>query len=168
MNRTALLAGLLAATLPLAALADKPGHAGGKGNGHGKGKHAARVQSDRRAPEMRRDPVVVVRDRAWGSVVVVDRGDPPVRVMAQRACPPGLAKKDPACVPPGQAGKGGIVVGDRIDWDRAHVVTRPGLYGLAVPPPGQRYAVVDGRLVRIDEDSARILSIVRLVDALLD
>lgn len=165
MNRTALLAGLLAATLPLTALADKPDHAGGRGNGHGKDKHSAKVQADRPAPEVRRE-FVPVRERGRDSVVMVDRGDR--RVLAQRACPPGLAKKDPACVPPGQARKGGVVVGDRIDWDRAHIVTRPGLYGLAVPPQGQRYAVVDGRLVRIDEQSARILSIVRLVDALLD
>ena len=38
----------------------------------------------------------------------------------QKACPPGLAKKDPACVPPGQARKGwhrGDYVGDR-DYHR--------------------------------------------------
>ena len=91
MDRTALLAGLLVATLPLAALADKPGHAGGKGTGHGKEKHAARTQAERRAPAVRRDPVVVVRARGRDGVVMVDRGDRPVRVMAQRACPPGLA-----------------------------------------------------------------------------
>ena len=35
-----------------------------------------------------------------------------------KGCPPGLAKKSPACVPPGHAKKGGD------DWERDRVVTR--------------------------------------------
>ncbi|HRO13718.1 MAG TPA: hypothetical protein PLL33_01490 [Paracoccus sp. (in: a-proteobacteria)] len=140
---TLLIAALLAVSQPLAALADKPAHAG-KGNGHGNGKaHAPQV--------MRHDGPVVVPSR-----------------RAATACPPGLAKKNPPCIPPGQAREAGWEVGDRIDWDRAHVVRRPGLYGLAEAPSGQRYAIIDGRLVRVDNDTARILAIIRGVTALLD
>lgn len=82
-------------------------------------------------------------------------------------CPPGLAKKNPSCVPPGQAKKG-LVVGDIFDLKDIHIVTRPGLYGLGEPPAGNRYAIVDGRLVRVDSGTGRLLSIIRLVDAILD
>lgn len=141
---TLLIAALLAVSLPLAALADKPAHAG-KGHGHGNGK-----AHDRQAA------------RHDGPVVVPSR-------RAATACPPGLAKKDPPCIPPGQARKSaGLAVGDRIDWSRVHIVRRPGLYGLADAPSGQSYAIVDGRLVRVDDGTARILSIIRGVDALLD
>ncbi|WP_167626654.1 RcnB family protein [Paracoccus luteus] len=172
MIRSALLAGLMAATLPLSALADKPAHAGGNNSGNGnKGQSQHSAKARDHAPQLRRAPVVVIRDtdRRRDPVVVVDP-DRPARTLVQRACPPGLAKKSPACVPPGQARKmdGRVVVGDRIDWNHVHVVTRPGLYGLTEPPRGQRYAIVDGRLVRVDSGTARILSIIRLVEALLD
>lgn len=86
------------------------------------------------------------------------------------ACPPGLARKSPECLPPGQARKKskGVVVGDVIDVGRAHVVTHPGRYGLSNPPEGDLYVVKDGRLVRVDERTGQILSILRAVDALLD
>ena len=81
-------------------------------------------------------------------------------------CPPGLAKTSPACVPPGQARHG--LVGRVLDRDRIHYVRKPGLYGLAEAPDGQRYAIVDGRLVRIDARTAKVLSVIRAVDAILD
>ncbi|RNF33483.1 hypothetical protein A7A09_016755 [Paracoccus methylarcula] len=92
------------------------------------------------------------------------------RIIVTGNCPPGLAKKSPSCVPPGQAKKHGIRlgVGDFIDWDDVHIVTRPGRYGLSMPPDGNRYAIVDGQLVRVNRDSGKILSILRLVDAILD
>lgn len=152
-----LTAAALIAALPFAALADKPANAGK--NGHAKveqkvkhkGNHAQKAALPRKAAQ---------RDGAVPVVV----GDP-VRVVQN--CPPGLAKKDPACIPPGQAKKR-IGAGTVIDWRDVHVITRPGLYGLTDPPAGQRYAIVDGRLVRVDRDSSKILSIIRLVDAILD
>ena len=86
--------------------------------------------------------------------------------MRRFRCPPGLAKKSPACVPPGQARNG--LVGRVVDWRDVHVVRKPGLYGLAQAPSGQNYAIVDGRLVRIDSRTAKVLSIIRTVDAILD
>lgn len=134
-----LAAGCVALALPLAALADKPAHAG-QGNGKG---HVTRAdKAERAAP-----------NRAQSA-----------RGVTARACPPGLAKKDPACLPPGQARK----VGDIIDLRRVHVVTRPGLYGVRDAPSGQRYAIVNGHLMRVDSETGRILSILRVVEAILD
>lgn len=61
-----------------------------------------------------------------------------------------------------------LSVGDIIDWNDVHVVTRPGRYGLSIPPDGDRYAVIDGQLVRVSSDSGKVLSILRVVDAILD
>lgn len=153
-----LAAACMALAIPVAALADKPDHAGKphKHQGmHHKDQHAnGKPRAERRVD---RDPVVVVGP---------SQRQPVVRVEG-RACPPGLAKKNPPCVPPGQAKKA-IGVGDVIDWNGVHAVTRPGLYGLGDAPRGQRYAIVNGRLVRVDRETGRILSILRLVDAILD
>lgn len=59
-------------------------------------------------------------------------------------------------------------VGDRLDQDRLHQITRPGLYGMSQPPAGSRYGVVDGRLIRYDPEKAQLLSIIRQVDRILD
>ncbi len=83
---------------------------------------------------------------------------------AAYACPPGLAKKDPPCIPPGQARKGA----------RIHVAERDALYFLDdyprydLPglPDGQRYAVVDDRIVVIDAESYEILQLIRVFRAL--
>lgn len=85
-----------------------------------------------------------------------------------RDCPPGLAKKSPACVPPGQAKKRNLAVGEVFSLRDIHMITRPGLYGLGNPPNGDRYAVIDNRIVRVDAETGRILSIIRLVEAILD
>ncbi|MDM7255240.1 MAG: hypothetical protein P3W90_000910 [Paracoccus sp. (in: a-proteobacteria)] len=90
-------------------------------------------------------------------------------VVAQsRACPPGLAKKDPACTPPGQAKKAGVRVGAIYDPSDVHIVRVPGLYGLGPLVPGSKYAIIGNQLVRIDPATYKVLSVIRLVDAILD
>jgi len=87
-----------------------------------------------------------------------------------RACPPGLAKKSPACVPPGQARKAyrGIDVGDHIgDRDR-HLIRYPDRYGLRPLRAGERYFVVDGNILRVDERSFEVLDFIRATAELLD
>ncbi|MGR3199970.1 MAG: hypothetical protein ACU0DH_13930 [Paracoccus sp. (in: a-proteobacteria)] len=37
----------------------------------------------------------------------------------------------------------------------------PGSYGLGVSPAGHRYAIVGGYLVRIDDQSGKVLSVLR-------
>ncbi|QMU57487.1 MAG: hypothetical protein GKR98_04285 [Boseongicola sp.] len=84
----------------------------------------------------------------------------------QKHCPPGLAKKSPACVPPGQAKKGvtaeewanrsdGYDVGDHID-DPEYVVLAE---GDRVIFEGREYVVIDtdnGTILRRDGDFYRL------------
>lgn len=55
----------------------------------------------------------------------------------------------------------GLAVGDRLDPERLHVITRPGLYGLSGNAAGDRYGIVDGMLVRYDAQEMRLKSIIR-------
>ncbi|WP_238991822.1 hypothetical protein [Gemmobacter caeruleus] len=91
-------------------------------------------------------------------------------VIAQSAghCPPGLAKKSPACIPPGQAKKhqGGVTVyrpGEVIDRDYI-VIRDPGRYGL---PDGTYYRVGD-YLYRVDRDTRAVLDLIGAVNTLLN
>jgi hypothetical protein len=93
---------------------------------------------------------------------------------AAYACPPGLAKKDPPCVPPGQARRGGSDDDWRHHDGGRHVVDRDDLYflddynryDLPSLPYGQRYAVVDDQIVVIDAESYEILQLIRVFTAL--
>ena len=141
MTVAAAIGAALLAAMPVAADAQGKGNGNGNGNGQGNAK-AKVVQHVNMRPSQHTAPVYNVN------------------------CPPGLAKKSPACVPPGQAKKG-LVVGEYVDLDLVHIITRPGLYGLGEPNDG-RYAIVDGRLLRVDSQTGQILSFIRLVDAILD
>lgn len=137
MKLTGVLAvAAMALALPALGLAERPAQAG-----------QAKAQGHADAVQARHAPAPGVEDRAT-------------------RCPPGLATKSPACIPPGQARNG--LVGRIVDWRDVHVVRKPGLYGLAQAPDGQDYAIVDGRLVRIDSGTAKVLSVIRTVDAILD
>jgi hypothetical protein len=104
-------------------------------------------------------------------------------VQAATFCPPGLAKKSPACIPPGQAKKivpsnGQPVLirldgrdyryGDRLLEPRYHVITRPDLYGLAPLADGSRYVIAGNNLLRVNGDTFALLSLVGLVERILD
>lgn len=82
-------------------------------------------------------------------------------------CPPGLAKKTPACVPPGLANKGATGRewrrGDRVsgydyivirDWDR---------YRLAPPRSGEQYIRIADNLLKIDRDTLEVITFIGLV-----
>lgn len=103
-------------------------------------------------------------------------------------CPPGLAKKDPPCVPPGLARDGvtydewlsydrerydDIWVERRDDWlgydreidpDPDRLLLRSDqiaeLFDLDPAPQGQRYALIDGLPVLLDDDDYRSLMLV--------
>lgn len=108
------------------------------------------------------------------------------RLLTYRNCPPGLAKKDPPCVPPGLAKKGvtydewvsydddrldEIYLNQRRDYlDRGMVLDDndlllsstqiASLYGLRPAPAGRRYALIDGQPVLLtDEDNTSLLMI---------
>ncbi|WP_298433625.1 hypothetical protein [uncultured Jannaschia sp.] len=90
-----------------------------------------------------------------------DRADRVVETPATGHCPPGLAKKDPPCVPPGLAKRGDYAVGDRYDGDwREFDRDRFDLPPLA---EGEAYVRVGDRILRLDREERIILSIVELV-----
>lgn len=171
---TAATLGVMMALAPASGFADP-------GNGKGNGRHHVRVET--------RD-IVIERDRDRHRDYDHDRhGDRDRERRHDRGivyanCPPGLAKKNPPCIPPGQVRRDHddrdhddwgrdrdhrhIRVGDVLDWDDVHIIRDPGLYGLGNPPYGNRYAIVDGQLVRVESDTGRLLSIIRLVNAILD
>ena len=84
-----------------------------------------------------------------------------------KGCPPGLAKKTPSCVPPGQAARYGTRVGDRLrsqdyvlvrDYDRYDIERRD----------DWRYYRDGDRLIRVDARTQQILSIINLARVLLN
>ena len=81
-----------------------------------------------------------------------------------RFCPPGLAKKEPACIPPGQVNK---IMRTEWDADRFIPIRDYGRYGLAAPGDGWGYYVLDNAIVRVDDRTHEVLSLVRLIDAIL-
>lgn len=91
-----------------------------------------------------------------------------------KGCPPGLAKKNPPCVPPGQAKKG-VTTDQWLNGDRTgDVIDRADLiylddflrYDLTPLPYGQRYAIVDDRIVVIEAESYRILQLIQIFTSL--
>ncbi len=96
-----------------------------------------------------------------------DRGH--IRVQAPQAgwnCPPGLAKKNPPCVPPGQARKAtsGFDVGDILSGDRYIRIRNPDRYDLDLDP-SWRYLRDGDTVYRVDRDTGRILAIMNLLNA---
>ena len=61
-----------------------------------------------------------------------------------------------------------ISVGDTLSRNRVHFVTEPGAYGLGRNVPGSEYAIANGRLIRIDPATLKVLSILRVQDGILD
>ncbi|WP_294607133.1 excinuclease ABC subunit A [Roseovarius sp.] len=82
-------------------------------------------------------------------------------------CPPGLAKKNPPCVPPGLA-KNNYRVGDRYyldDYLSDHDRRRHGLPRL---PYGQSYYRVGDSLIRVDNETREVLELIEAVSRVLD
>lgn len=77
-------------------------------------------------------------------------------------CPPGLAKKNPPCVPPGQAQKysrGDVIYGDY------RIVGDPGRYGL---DRDQTYYRVGDYVYRVDRDTREVLDLIGAVARVLN
>ena len=93
-----------------------------------------------------------------------------------KGCPPGLAKKNPPCIPPGQAKKGATVhqserryhMGDVVDRDDLTYLDDYAPYNLPPLRNGQRYAVVNDQIVVIDADTFAILQLIRIFTTLAD
>lgn len=115
---------------------------------------------------------------------------PEDQLLTYRNCPPGLAKKDPPCVPPGLAKKGVTyeewVTYDDKRLDEIYLDQRSGyldqdavldddilllnstqiasLYGLRPAPAGNRYGLIDGQPVLLTDEDNRLLLSIRDLD----
>ena len=83
-------------------------------------------------------------------------------------CPPGLAKKHPACVPPGHARhdarRHGPRAGEVLRIGDYVVIRDPGRYDLE-RRDGWQYYRDDSNIYRVDRDTQRILAVLNLVRA---
>ena len=84
-------------------------------------------------------------------------------------CPPGLARKNPPCIPPGQARKSydhhyGSRIGDILRIGDYVVIRDPRRLNLK-PHDDWRYYRDGDRAYRVDRDTRKILSVINLIDA---
>ena len=136
----------------LAAVAFGPALADKGGNKHGKDhdKHAYVQSDDRHDKHGRRDNRAFDDDRhayVRGHDVYTN-------------CPPGLAKKNNGCMPPGQAKKQGIVVGQAVPAGAVYVIPQRVRTQLPPAPAGYRYAVVGNEVVLVS-NSNLVVDIIR-------
>ena len=66
------------------------------------------------------------------------------------------------------ADSGTFGVGDALPASDVHIITKPGLYGLGPEPADSKYAVAAGKLIRINPESGKVLSILRSQTQVLD
>ncbi len=101
------------------------------------------------------------------SIAVPALADPP----GSGFCPPGLAKKSPPCVPPGQAKKGVTEwkQGDVVPTDQINVwITLPYRYGLPPLGPGERYVVVGGQILKVDDQTYKVIALYKALTDLFN
>ena len=147
------LSGLLAAGI---ALADKPswaGEKGAKGQGQSQGKGESQGQNQGHgqgggAKQHFNDQNRVVVREYYGSQYQSGR------------CPPGLAKKNNGCMPPGQAKK--WAVGQPLPRDVIfYEVPQPLVIQIGVPPSGYRYVRVAGDILMIAIGTAMVIDAIQ-------
>ncbi|MBB5514834.1 hypothetical protein FHS89_000840 [Rubricella aquisinus] len=84
-------------------------------------------------------------------------------------CPPGLAKKTPACIPPGQAMK--YEVGDRIAPETDRRIIRD-WEDLGLPRPGEDEIYIalpaDNEIVRVLQDGLIVVEAIGILDQWLN
>lgn len=59
--------------------------------------------------------------------------------------------------------RGSVSVGDVVAPRDVHAVPQPEKFGLGPAPKDSRYAIIEDHLVRLDEKSGRVLTIIRPV-----
>lgn len=86
--------------------------------------------------------------------------------VSAAGCPPGLAKKNPPCVPPGQARNAyrDYRVGERLP-DGFILIRTPSRYGL---DPRRTYYERGGYVVQVDRETMQILNLVGAISDLLN
>ena len=155
---------LLCAALALPASADNDK---GKGHGHGGGPKSDKSDNDhgRSNNDDRRNgggPIVVV---PYQQVVIVDRDRNVVRTYYRTEydagrCPPGLAKKNNGCLPPGQVNRAWII-GQPLPPEIIYEPMPRELWTQLTPPPyGYQY-------VRVSDDIVLMSTATRVIAGLL-
>jgi Ni/Co efflux regulator RcnB len=143
---TRLLYALIASALMAGAQHSLADNDKGHGKGQGKGKSAQRDDHgrDRRFDDNHR---VMVREY----YTEVDRGG---------RCPPGLAKKNNGCMPPGQAKKWSV--GRPLPREVVYYELPPQLVvKIGVPPPGYKYVRVAGDILMIAVGTAMVVDAIQ-------
>jgi len=160
--------GMASASLPSPAQAEKPAHAG-KGNGHNKHKggnsgkaHKNKGQAPQAASQSSGDNNIdIVFDSGAKQAVRSHYGSS----YAGKSCPPGLAKKNNGCLPPGQAKKynRGDVVPESVTLCRI-----PGALEVKLKPlpAGYVYRYVDGEVLVVAEAARKVIDAVVLLSTL--
>ena len=136
---------VLCAALTAPAFADND-----KDKGHGQGHGGPKVEKNDNDQGHGNGAVVA----APRQIVIIDRDRDTVRTYYRREfaagnCPPGLAKKNNGCLPPGQANKT-WAVGQPLPPEIVYQPMPRELWSqLTPPPPGYEYARVDDNIVLI-------------------
>lgn len=98
----------------------------------------------------------------------------PAFADSAKACPPGLAKKDPACVPPGQVGKSWTpdhvyVEGDRLRGDYV-ILGEDDWDDLSLAPIADDtvYVVIDNQIVRVKQSNLVVIEPIRILEDALN
>ncbi len=84
-------------------------------------------------------------------------------------CPPGLAKKNPPCIPPGQAKKYGI--GQTIpenEWSEYEEYLLWEKLGLPRPGEGESYYMIGDQLLLLDRKTGQLINVIDALDELLN
>jgi hypothetical protein len=108
------------------------------------------------------------------AIAAVTLTSAPVLADSVKGCPPGLAKKDPACVPPGQVGKSWTpdriyVEGDRIRGDYV-LISEDDWDDLSLSPIDDDtvYVVIDNQIVRVKESNLVVIEPIRILENVLN
>lgn len=101
-------------------------------------------------------------------------GAPVLADTVVKACPPGLAKKTPACIPPGQVGKSWTpdyvyVAGDRLRGDYV-LIPEDQWDDLSLSPidDGTIYVVIDNQIVRVKQSNFVVVEPIRILENVLN
>lgn len=163
--------GMASATLSSPAQAEKPAHAGkgNNGNGHNKHKggnsgkaHKNKGQAPQAASQSSGDiDIDIVFDNGAKQAVRSHYGSS----YAGKSCPPGLAKKNNGCLPPGQAKKynRGDVVPESVTLYRIPDALE---VKLKLLPAGYVYRYVDGEVLVVAEAARKVIDAVVLLSTL--
>jgi Ni/Co efflux regulator RcnB len=159
-----ILAAAAAAVLLTPAFAGNGNGNGGQGQGHGGGHARSQERASTLDTYERGNPGARGNSSARGNIQQ-QRGEPLAQSgnpnYGKNACPPGLARKNNGCMPPGQAKQ--IAVGQRLPSgvQYSYAVPQPVLRTLPVAPAGYRYAVVGNDVVLVNDSTNIISNILR-------